>query len=57
MDTTQQLKGKSMQELHRLVREDAYRFALVAEAWNELTVSQQVELVNMAQALRKQSAE
>ena len=51
-DEQRKPEGRPMAEILRLVAEDDARFDELEEAWHELTVAEQVELVKTANAMR-----
>ena len=40
-----------MHEIRRLVREDTARFQRLADAWNEMTIAEQEQIVAQAEAI------
>jgi hypothetical protein len=55
MEITPQVQGRPIAEIRRLVAEDTARFETLAATWNDLTVSQQIELVKTAQAMEERN--
>jgi hypothetical protein len=51
-----EVKQRPMSEIRRLVAEDNARFEQVAEAWHDLTVDQQGQLVIIAQSMAAREA-